>query len=479
MSHRAHLLNDDAMRQFISRGYLLIQADQTPEFHSQVRAKLKKVIDDEGNPGNNILPRVPEIGQVFSSAPVQGALTSLLGPNYSMHPHRYCHVNRPGSEGQSWHKDDYIFDQNVRHHRFRWIIAFYYPQEVTPDMGPTGVMPGRQYYNGISDSNPARSTETELKLCGPAGTVALVNFDVWHRATANTSQSERYMLKFQFLRMQEPQAPTWNNQIEAWQPIDGDKHSPLSSDIWHWLRGEKNTAPEIDSDLTDRLATLDSDDETQRLDAIYALSTIKKPAVPSLIEVLRRQARGIDPKNLTSTPADPQGSNPAELSAAHALSALGEIAVEPLVAELDHNDWRVRAAATDVLGNIGKEATTATQALSHCLKDNNMWVRRNAAEALGNIATKDEGTIDALQAVLNDDDERVRRNAALALAKIGPFAEPSVHTLTPLLNDENRYVRYNASLALQRIGTPAAQEALWTAMDTARWCAITTKETPY
>ena len=34
------------------------------------------------------------------------------------------------------HQDSYENDQNVRHHRTRWTMAFYYPQDVSLDMGP-------------------------------------------------------------------------------------------------------------------------------------------------------------------------------------------------------------------------------------------------------------------------------------------------------------------------------------------------------
>ena len=108
-----------------------------------------------------------------------------------------------------------------------------------------------------------------------------------------------------------------------------------------------------------------------------------------------------------------------------------------------------------------------------------MWVRRNAAEALGTLAPSDEDTVAHLAEALTDEDERVRRNAALALAKIGPPASSAVDALTPLLHDENRYVRFNGFLALQRIGTDRALQALWADVHTARWCPITTQETPY
>ena len=73
-----------------------------------------------------------------------------------MNPHRHCHLNPPGGKGQSWHKDCYVFDHNLRHARFRWVMAFYYPQDTTPDMGPTGVLPGQQWYRKISVAEDAQ-----------------------------------------------------------------------------------------------------------------------------------------------------------------------------------------------------------------------------------------------------------------------------------------------------------------------------------
>lgn len=471
----SHLLDDRAMAQFIAQGFTLIQSDQPASFHQQMCADLDQIHADEGNPGNNILPRLPQIGQVYDSPPVRGALTSLLGPGYSMHPHRYCHLNRPGSEGQGWHKDDYVFDQNVRHHRFRWVMAFYYPQDVTEDMGATAVMPGRQFHNTISSRDADQSTETELKLCGPAGTVALVNFDVWHRATANTSPNNRYMLKFQFLRMAEPVGPSWDNQTNEWPGVEADQHPLLSAEVWHWIRGADGSQTQPDGEPA-RLEDLDDEDEDRRLQAVYGLCDGQ---IPALLEALRRQARGLPEEQPPSSPANPQGSNPAELSAAYALAAVGPAAVGPLAEELEHADWRVRAAAADVLGNMGRAAGSAAPRLADCLADDNMWVRRNAAEALSNLAPDDEQTMARLVEALGDEEDRVRRNAALALAKIGPAAAPAVDGLVTLLDDENRYVRYNGALALQRIGTPEALQALCDNLSTARWCPLTTTQTPY
>ena len=106
------------------------------------------------------------------------ALASLLGSDYLLHPHRHCHQNLAGSQGQRMHQDSYEADQNVRHHRVRWLMAFYYPQDTTQDMGPTGGVPGSQYYNTQPD------LADEVPLAGCAGTVALVHYDLCKRRLA-------------------------------------------------------------------------------------------------------------------------------------------------------------------------------------------------------------------------------------------------------------------------------------------------------
>ena len=206
MNNHDHTLDHSARAGFVADGCLTVRTTLPADFHSDLYGRIEEVFEKEGNPGNNLLPRLPEIRRVFDDPAVAGALESLLGPGYVMNPHRHCHLNPPGSPGQSWHKDCYVFDHNLRHPRFRWVLAFYYPQDVTADMGPTGVMPGQQWYRTISDPDPRKAIEREEPLLGEAGTVAIVHFDSWHRAIANRSGRKRYMLKFQFARTVEPAA---------------------------------------------------------------------------------------------------------------------------------------------------------------------------------------------------------------------------------------------------------------------------------
>ena len=51
-------------------------------------------------------------------------------------------------------------------------------------------------------------------------TVTITNYDLWHRAMPNSSSKKRYMMKFLFARMSEPEVPSWNNQDTEWASAD-------------------------------------------------------------------------------------------------------------------------------------------------------------------------------------------------------------------------------------------------------------------
>ncbi|HCV26475.1 MAG TPA: hypothetical protein DGN59_23750 [Candidatus Latescibacteria bacterium] len=84
-----------------------------------------------------------------------------------------------------------------------------------------------------------------------------------------------------------------------------------------------------------------------------------------------------------------------------------------------------------------------------------------------------------LVAALESDDEWLARNASLAIARHGKSAGDFVEQLQCTVAHPNRYVQANALKALQRIDTPASRTALIDALQTSRWCPITTPKTPY
>ena len=151
MFDKRYLLNDDAMRDFIINGYVVVKPALPPNFHKSVFQQTLALIEKGERLGNNLLlSKVPMLQQVFDDPTVHGALTSILGQNYVMNQHRACHYHPPGSQAQDWHKD-YPLGGNVRYHRTRLAMAFYYPQDVTEDMGPTAIQPATQYYMSPSE----------------------------------------------------------------------------------------------------------------------------------------------------------------------------------------------------------------------------------------------------------------------------------------------------------------------------------------
>jgi len=455
------LLDDEGMRRFVVNGYLLVKPDLPRSLHEGIHLRLQDLVPRHGSLGNNLLPLIPEIQQVFDAPAVRDALTSILGSGYVMHTHRYCHTNRPGSKGQDMHKDSYEGDEQVRHHRCRWAMAFYYPQDTTVDMGPTAILPASQYY----DSGECAHRKQEVPLCGEAGTVAIVHYDLWHRAMPNESERDRYMLKFLFARLEEPRSPSWNNAAAHWQAPAGGELDEAYQQLWNWNRGSSNGANERSGDrqLAELIDSLGDEDESVRLDAAYALGGCGAPAVPALIEALDGSRE--------------DGSHPA----AFALAAIGTPAAAALVEALAHQDKTIRACAAYALGDIppGDTSPVAVEALTRALGDNSEWVRRNAAEALGAIGQPAPGTVAALETLLSDDLEWIRDNAVRALAKIGPAAGAAVPSLVSALRDESRYVRFNAGVALKRIDTDAAREALYEELLTSRWCPVTTDDSPF
>ena len=472
----SHLLDDEAVQRFIVDGYITLRPALPDAYHSALRRQLDALIALEGNPGNDLLPKVPELSALFADPVVDGALQSLLGPDHILHRHRHCHDWHPDSEAQSWHKD-YPISGHPRCHRGRWVLLFYYPQRVEPDMGPTAIQPRTQYYMDPQTDAPA------IELCVEAGTVVIAHYDIWHKATANTASQTRYMLKFLCGRRTEPSTPCWNSRDAVWTP-DGI-HRTLWQTMWHWYRGDERPTlaeaepreigawiaqldaadPAIRRLAADALGTvqaaravpaltalLEDEDEPVRLNAAYALGA--QGAITELTSALSRETQDRSQANLERG----DFTSPSQLDTTYGLAAAGPIAIPALESALADEAWPLRAAAATTLGYMGRSASAALPALAAALNDTNEWGRRHAAEAIGYIGPEEEATIQALVAALDDrrtltrwslSDDPLRETATAALARMAHRAPTAKRALTTLLNDESEYVRAWAATGLE------------------------------
>jgi hypothetical protein len=199
------LLSSDEVVSFLVRGYHVIEPFQPSDVDAQILARLQ----EDPDVGYRVLERVPEVRAVYEHPAVTGAVASLLGPDARLEASRFCHANPPGSRSQYWHRDGNADPRPG----VNQLMALYYPQDVTADMGPTTVLPGSQYRSGPSDQMASYANFVhQAPLIVPAGSVVLVHFDLWHAGTANRSDRMRYMVKVVFTRTTHPEAPSWRHE---------------------------------------------------------------------------------------------------------------------------------------------------------------------------------------------------------------------------------------------------------------------------
>ena len=152
----------DDMARFIVSGYLELPPSEPASVHADVHAQILAcglqapgthrtpyglgMLDGDAA-GNNILHAAPALrgGALLENPRLVESLTGLLGPAYRIHPHRRAHLRRRGAHTTMWHVDAYkgLAWSGGRHHEPHWVMVCYYPQDVTLEMGPTELLPGR------------------------------------------------------------------------------------------------------------------------------------------------------------------------------------------------------------------------------------------------------------------------------------------------------------------------------------------------
>ena len=74
MTDSKYLLTDEQMQHFIGNGYINIKTDLPSDLHQAIFQEAEAIFEKEGNPGNNLVPRIPEIQDMFDHPTVDGAV---------------------------------------------------------------------------------------------------------------------------------------------------------------------------------------------------------------------------------------------------------------------------------------------------------------------------------------------------------------------------------------------------------------------
>jgi hypothetical protein len=140
------------------------------------------------------------VADILRLPEIEGATESLVGRG-CLFDHQGTHFNPPAklmaAQGarvlsQHTHQDSTI---DVRPHAFD-VQMFYYPHEVTPEMGGTRFVPGT-HLRRVSEMACARYQNIvgQQKVVCPAGTVIFMHHGMWHGGEINGSDRTRFMLK--------------------------------------------------------------------------------------------------------------------------------------------------------------------------------------------------------------------------------------------------------------------------------------------
>ena len=272
--------------------------------------------------------------------------------------------------------------------------------------------------------------------------IRIVHYDIWHRGTPNTSDRNRYMVKFLFTRMVEPESPSWDGGTGSWSPT-GDIRDRMWSTMWDWHRGNGGSPQASGADLDGLMAALRDGPEPEGLNAAYELAALGADAVSPLVDVLRDGAGRLADELAQYEDASVHGAigrhrvSSASLNAAYALAAIGAPAVPALRDAVHDDDEAVRALATATLSEMGREGRESVPDLLSAFSDESTSVRWQAAEALGTVGAGSSAVPDLINA-LRDEDWGVRRSAVLTLASLGPPAEDRVAALATALRDPDK-----------------------------------------
>ncbi|MGW8181483.1 MAG: HEAT repeat domain-containing protein, partial [bacterium] len=178
-------------------------------------------------------------------------------------------------------------------------------------------------------------------------------------------------------------------------------------------RTSRENIPEtVSPEVKTQIELLYSEDPRQRRNAAARLGDMGQQAAPA-IPFLAGMLHDTDPVLLRTEGKVTEISSPAK-EATEALSKIGSLSVEPLIA---------------------------------VLKDNNVSARRNAVEALGKI--KDKRAVEPLIAALNDEDTDVRLSSIEVLGEMGD--KRAIPSLTNALQDRRSKVQKSAQESLQKI----------------------------
>ena len=195
-------LTDRQVIQFCRDGYMEFPGEVAQDVVDRAIA----FIDDNPDHRQQPVPLLEEDwfleGLIFAPA-VAGAVRSLLGKGFQLTRMLANHDGKcPEPQPLGWHVDG----GNMHTYALNYLQVFCLMQDTTEDMGPTEVLPGSHFILGqsalVSHYGAIRGTK---KCVGPAGTVFITCYPIWHRRSkATAAGGTRHLFKYNYVRKSPP-----------------------------------------------------------------------------------------------------------------------------------------------------------------------------------------------------------------------------------------------------------------------------------
>lgn len=159
------------------------------------------------------------VSDVLLVPEVAGAIASLVG-EHAVVDHHFMHITFPGGVAQHNHQDSTIDTRQAFD-----IQLFYFPHEVTLDMGGTRYIPGT-HLRIVSEMSIGRYQNVlgQKHIVCPAGSAYFFHHGLWHGAGVNRSEQNRYVLKIRL-------CPT-QRQCKLWDTSDLSKDNTQEPIFW-------------------------------------------------------------------------------------------------------------------------------------------------------------------------------------------------------------------------------------------------------
>lgn len=202
-------LTDRQVADFCREGYLILPS-VVPDDINQMVVDYLDSVDDPVRQGTEPTPIMKQpwfVEGVLKNPQAAGAVRSLLGRNITLPVIISNHRGSlPNHSSGGWHRDG----GTIYTHRLDYLQVFYYPEQCTPEMGPTEVLPGSHFLRAKANMMAHYGKiDRTVSTAAPAGSIFLTVYGIWHRRTratvGPTGRSKfRNLLKYNYWRTTEP-----------------------------------------------------------------------------------------------------------------------------------------------------------------------------------------------------------------------------------------------------------------------------------